>query len=845
MARTGTQLDERRETLRAWTSPKVNGIDRIEVDANDRTVLRVTLVHPAPGQSGGIPSSSAPIKSEHISVTGGDRVRGLKVTDIQISGKVLRLTLNEAGDFSVYHLQIDHVGFDRILRGAAFGFRADCPEVFDPCQSDEQGLSFPGIHLPENLGPPNYLAKDYDSFRGLMLDRLSALSPEWKDREVPDVGLTFVEAMAHYADLLSYRQDVVATESYLGTARRRSSLRRHAALLGYTPYDGESARVFIHLNATATHSFPPSTLAFATGYLSLTDAVVDQSPEETFKMAASGVQVFEPIPITTGPNTPDALSTALPPPVADITISVAQNEMSIHDWGDDRAVLPKNSTHCWLAVALAKITLKRGDYVILQQARHPRTRRPADADKTLRQVVQLISDPIADLDALPVSGVSPTALVRIDWHAADALNFDLPVGRHAAGEDLATALGNVILCDHGVSSGPSAESLGTVPLQIDPDNPGPITSLSDLDTRPTFRPVLQRRNVSIVRPLHRGPELLGARHILSGGGGQLVPAISLLDSEGQTWQPVDSLLNVSDMSRSFVVETETDGGTNIRFASPDSFGLEPKPGLSLAASYRVGRGAVGNIGRDMISHVIAPVGFPASFATNPMPAFGGQAPESNASIRVQAPSSTGQNKRAVIAQDYAARVRSHPQVQQAHVREVWHGSWQTIVVAVDVVGGRPLTPSLRNKLEDYIEPYRLMGQDVRVEAPLFAPIDLGLHVCVAPRHHEVDVLEGVRDALSSRELSDGRLGFFHPDKLGFGEPVYLSRIYEAVYRVAGVTDVKVTRFSRWDQPDQSFLEAGVFRAPTGEIPVLANDPNYPDRGRLQVLQWLAVPETAS
>ena len=67
----------------------------------------------------------------------------------------------------------------------------------------------------------DYLAKDYASFRRLMLDRMSQTAPGWADRLEADLGVTVVEALSYMADRLSYYQDAVATEAYLGTARRR------------------------------------------------------------------------------------------------------------------------------------------------------------------------------------------------------------------------------------------------------------------------------------------------------------------------------------------------------------------------------------------------------------------------------------------------------------------------------------------------------------------------------------------------------------------------------------------------------------------------------------------------
>ena len=57
--------------------------------------------------------------------------------------------------------------------------------------------------------------------------------PDWRERHVPDLGITLVELLAYVGDYLSYYQDAVATEAYLDTARQRISVRRHARLVDY------------------------------------------------------------------------------------------------------------------------------------------------------------------------------------------------------------------------------------------------------------------------------------------------------------------------------------------------------------------------------------------------------------------------------------------------------------------------------------------------------------------------------------------------------------------------------------------------------------------------------------
>src|SRR5204862_3697521 len=100
-------------------------------------------------------------------------------------------------------------------------FKIDCPAEIDCAPAGECP--------PEERPTPviSYLAKDYPTFRQLILDRLSLTMPQWRERHVPDIGITLVEILAYVGDYLSYFQDAVATEQYLDTARQRISVRRH------------------------------------------------------------------------------------------------------------------------------------------------------------------------------------------------------------------------------------------------------------------------------------------------------------------------------------------------------------------------------------------------------------------------------------------------------------------------------------------------------------------------------------------------------------------------------------------------------------------------------------------
>ena len=64
--------------------------------------------------------------------------------------------------------------------------------------------------------------------------------------------------------------------------------------------------------------------------------------------------------------------------------------------------------------------------------------------------------------------------------------------------------------------------------------------------------------------------------------------------------------------------------------------------------------------------------------------------------------------------------------------------------------------------------------------------------------------------------------------------MYLSQIYRAAMQVDGVASVDVTRFQRWGKASNHELAKGVMTAAALEILQLANDPSFPENGRLEL-----------
>lgn len=94
----------------------------------------------------------------------------------------------------------------------------------------------------------DYSARDYGEIRRAVLERLGRSVPDWDPQNAADIGVTLVELLADAADRIAYAQDAIATEAYLGTARRTSSVRRHARLVGVFPDLGASARTWVSID---------------------------------------------------------------------------------------------------------------------------------------------------------------------------------------------------------------------------------------------------------------------------------------------------------------------------------------------------------------------------------------------------------------------------------------------------------------------------------------------------------------------------------------------------------------------------------------------------------------------
>src|SRR5262249_21986683 len=148
------------------------------------------------------------------------------------------------------------------------------------------------------------------------------------------------------------------------------------------------------------------------------------------------------------------------------------------------------------------------------------------------------------------------------------------------------------------------------------------------------------------------------------------------------------LLGVSRFDHGFVVERERDGRSVLRFGD-DVLGQRPPEGTRFHATWWVGGTAAGNIGHDVLT-CLATGNAGVVRVTNPVPAAGGPDPEERESLRQHAPAAFLTQERAVTTGDWAEAARRLPEVQDAAARIRWTGSWWTVFLTLDLIGGRRL-----------------------------------------------------------------------------------------------------------------------------------------------------------
>ena len=801
--------------------PTLNGIDYVEVCSDDADCacgqqLMLWLLKPA---------ANVTLSAAQVRITGGAS-SAAQVTVESVTPPTAQdpnlfvIDLSQSGDFSTYTLTLIAMAstwqppenIDPQLASVTFSFKAGCPTNSD-C-------------LPENCCPPalatppdiNYLARDYDSFRQTMLDRLAVLVPGWDETHVPDTGIALLEAMAYAADHISYQQDAIGTEAYLRTARSRISARRHARLVDYFVNEGSNARAWLcfrtHHNGVAV---PQGTAVYPL-VPGLPPVIAPTAPAATLNLLkATGLEFLTLQPAT---------------------LWREQNKICFYTWGDTNCCLPPGAVEATFARTLTTLTV--GTYLIFEEVVGPDTGQRGDANPANRWAVRLTCvnylSYTGDVLRDPLT-TDPITYVR--WDPADALPFPLCISSTASAlqppqllNDVSVARGNVIPADHG--SWVRGEQLPTVGPPPEP----PITAASCscgtqsvIDTPiPRYFPQLAQSPLTFAPLFQPG----APASQLAETGQAATPVIGLTDGANNPWSPQEDLLSSSAEQNCFVPEIDSSGNTFLRMGD-GQYGAAADEGETFVATYRVGNGSVGNVGRDTLVHVIAQPHLIAH-VRNPLPAAGGVDGETIQHIQQTAPYAFNTQLRCVTEDDYGDQAELIDSVEEARGTFRWTGSWYTAFVSTEASGGNEPDAALLTAVKQGLELKRMAGTDLEVEGAVIVGLDIAFEICVAADHFRSDVRDALLQLFISGNQCNGQPGLLAPASFTFGETLYLSPLIAAAQGVEGVIAVTPLKFRRMDasgvdNPLVDGVARGYLTMARLEIAHCDNDPNRLDLGR--------------
>src|SRR5262245_15756602 len=531
--------------------PGAQGIALVAVD-DARAQLVVTFYRPITLQQSYLSNPYS------YSLTGGQRLfpHVLKAeiypptSPPELGNPRVLLTLDGLGDFSIYTLTVSGPHIDPFFTSQKLRFRLGCDDPFDgrpPLPT--------AVPEPELAVAIDYLAKDYASFRQALLDFIPTRLPAWTERNEADIGMMLLELLAATADNLSYMQDRVANEAFLGSATQRRSVAGHLALIGYQMDEGASAYTWLQFQVNTVQTL-----------LTKAGAKVSNRPSSN----ADPVIVYETL--------------------GEVTLRPEHNAMQLYTWGNRDCCVPRQALSAVLVGSYQD--LQADDYLLF------------DDEKGHRDVVRLSSPPEIvpgpGFTSPPIGSPPSGFLTLLRWSEGTPLHYD-----YCAAE--VTVRGNMVLATHG-------ETIVEEPLRNLTDEQKQTINAEIAARRPGQRIPRQRLRLARAPLAHLDATTLRlavprasqpsqtAQNAVNTFSTRLPRNISTLavQVDGELWHQQLSLLGSRPDDKVFRVEIDDQGEATVVFGD-GAFGLRPPETAKVTATYRVGGGKIGNLGADSLT----------------------------------------------------------------------------------------------------------------------------------------------------------------------------------------------------------------------------------------------------
>ena len=271
--------------------------------------------------------------------------------------------------------------------------------------------------------------------------------------------------------------------------------------------------------------------------------------------------------------------------------------------------------------------------------------------------------------------------------------------------------------------------------------------------------------------------------------------------EYEEWERVEYTMDSSSSDKVFAVNVDENSKVQVEFGDGIS-GAIPPMSASIKAQYVAGGGVIGNVPAGTLAvWGTLPVGEPDAAAirnnvspVNPYDATGGVDPESNDSIRYNAPRAMRSLNRAVTLQDYADLALSVGGVAKAKAIAD-HGTSVTVYIApISPDTSNDVTPgytgdmlsanmvTLKSSVASFLNERKQIGTTVTVVEPKYVPVSLNLQYSRAPQYSATVVEDNLKKAI----IND-----FSYNNMVFGDVLTPEEIEFKLRQVDGIINLKV------------------------------------------------------
>ena len=722
------------------------------------------------------------LTADDVVVSGGRRLP-VPPYEVDVSGSSVIIRFRGFGDHSPYTVELTDGGgtpLHPFFASADFRFTIDC-ETGDCRESPTEARRPPAQPPAVDL-----LTKDFNGYVTLLADWVRVRNPHIADLSGASFERVLLDLLAWAGDMHSYYQDRVANEAFVETARQRFSLRQHAVLLGTRLDDGHAPTTLLAFDVENS-GFVPAGLQVR----------MPTSPDEVPVgfVVAQRTRVLEK-------SSAGRLRVAAFPEARNAQIPAGATELLL--WGHD-------------------VELQVGDRLAFVQGRFAQVVTLAETPQRL-EAPGWVEEPSQSFDP----EVDPPARVtRLRWHE----RLERP---------LTPWLGPQL-----VLRGNIVDALYGTPRRA-------VVGVLESRSRDEIGIGLTRRTSVVTRRSGDEGYLLRAVRVPEwpvvhddDGTGRGAPAVQVLVS-GAEWTRVEHLHASRSYDLHYTAEADEEGAVWLSFGDGVNgrevpLDMRHEPTSRIELHYRIGDAVAGNVGLGTLVDIVRPSTGTELAAlealgdvavTNVLPASGGREAHTLARAREALPPSLrhGPRQRAVALADYAAAAMEVGGAGRATARAAG-GLFNTVLVLVDPEGADDLDEELLLRVHDRLEQLRMTGREHVVLPAEYVPLHVELLVCAKPgfaRHRLRD-----RILAELRPGSDERPGWFHPDRLSFGDAVRLGDLLAFVQGIVGVRSVEATIFRPVGDRTVPDVRAVILLGRT-KVARLDADPDFPENGILEV-----------